>query len=235
MTGSHIRYKNFILLTGKMGAGKDTVAGIFENYGYKRFAIADKIREIADKNTDDFWPYYIYQDIKKLIELGDITGKSRENFYREMVHCFYKNKNDRRGILQDIGSVGRMFDKYLWIKYLDNQIKPLLETREKIIISDIRHVNEFLYFTEVRQFRSIKVIKPSRQRIKGLKARDGECSIDPNKLYHTSEKEVDLITSVDYEVVNDCSLCDLETKIRKILYLSGQRKYKLCRKKTENI
>ncbi len=63
-----------LLLIGKAGAGKDTVADyLVEKYGFQRYAFADKLKEIVK----DLWPD-AFKDGKPRKLLQDVGTKMRE-------------------------------------------------------------------------------------------------------------------------------------------------------------
>ncbi|AOQ24617.1 Dephospho-CoA kinase [Moorella thermoacetica] len=63
-----------LLLIGKAGAGKDTVADyLVEKYGFQRFAFADKLKEIIQ----DLWPD-AFKNGKPRKLLQDVGTKMRE-------------------------------------------------------------------------------------------------------------------------------------------------------------
>lgn len=115
-------------LTGYAQSGKDTVANILvENYGYKRVAFADKIRE------------YLYE-----------TNPMYDSIVGEPL--FVKAKVDRDGweeakksphirrLLQTSGVAARkVFGENFWVH---QAMKDIAEGHPNIVVTDVRFINE---------------------------------------------------------------------------------------------
>jgi len=110
-------------LTGYSRSGKDTVAKILvEQYGYKRVAFADKIREL-------------------LLEINPIMYNGGR--LRVLVDSFgwdvAKAQPEVRRLLQDLGLGARkLFRDDFWIK---QALAPTL-THQNIVVTDVRFTNE---------------------------------------------------------------------------------------------
>jgi len=111
-------------LTGYAQSGKDSVANILvEQYGYTRFAFADKIREL-------------------LIETNPLI---RDGFRVESVVSAYGWDQAKilfpeiRHLLQSLGVGARkLLGDDIWIYQVLKDVHP----KDKIVISDVRFINE---------------------------------------------------------------------------------------------
>lgn len=111
-------------LSGYARSGKDTVAELLVlNYGFKRMAFADGIREALVALNP------ILSDGHRLNELVDMYGWE-----------VAKSKDEVRRLLQVMGTeVGRkLINEDVWVWLLFNKIN----TDERIVIPDVRFPNE---------------------------------------------------------------------------------------------
>lgn len=210
------KLKDKVALVGKMGSGKDTVADIFEKNGYVKLAIADEIKRLAEKHTEDFESYHIYKDVQKLIEIGNISRKQKDAFFWDIVHLFktvpvVEGKN--RELLQELGELGRLYNQHLWLLVIQDKIDKLLNDGYSVVISDVRTVQEAIWFKE-RYFYIIKIGRDRDKRVASLKKR-GDI-VNSDRLSHFTEKEVDYISDFHWHINNnELSFQDLEKKICK--------------------
>ena len=120
-------------LSGKAGSGKDTVANILvEEFGYKRVAFGDKIKEcLLALDPIVTWNYYEsgYEDSTRLSELVAEVGWDKT-----------KQDPEVRRLLQRMGTeVGReILGEWVWIgaAYRNFSVK------NKVVITDVRFENE---------------------------------------------------------------------------------------------
>jgi hypothetical protein len=112
-----------IALIGAPGAGKDAIGKrLVEQHGFKRFAFADKVRQLAYETLSDSEQLDI--DI-----LGWDVAKRRSDFYR--AH------------LERVGDGARkVFGDEFWIDLIHNEILRCFEERKDIVITDLRKENE---------------------------------------------------------------------------------------------
>jgi hypothetical protein len=107
-------------ICGHAGAGKDMVADyLVKELGFVRMALADPLKEIANKYFNVPW---------------DVLRRS--------------DKPEKvRWLLQQLGTeIGRAYDPDLWVKYLDFQMATSPEKR--IVITDVRFPNEAKFLVE---------------------------------------------------------------------------------------
>jgi hypothetical protein len=122
-------------LNGISGSGKDTVADIYESYGYIRLSFAEHLKKVCcivfgwDEN--------------------DITGKNQTSRqWREEVDHWWSFRLGRqitpRQILQEIGTnVFRdHFDENIWLYSISRKIEKYLIEDKNVIITDVRFANE---------------------------------------------------------------------------------------------
>lgn len=111
-------------LSGKMGAGKDTLAQyLIDNYRYERYAFADHLKETAAFMTG--LPLHFFNDRRLKEQEAPGLGASP------------------RKILEVLGTeVGRNIDPDFWVKRLMHKLaaKP---GGSRIIITDMRFPNEY--------------------------------------------------------------------------------------------
>lgn len=134
--------RSIILLAGKAGSGKDTVANILvTKHSFKRFAFADILKEyVSDK-------YNIPLEI-----LFTQEGKKKEIIVN-------KKKVTLRELLIQEGAKKREQDIDYWVNLVIEKIKNEPLTQD-IVISDFRFENEYNRILEVfNEIITIKVIR----------------------------------------------------------------------------
>ena len=114
-----------ILLCGWAGAGKDATASILVNkYGYKRYAFADQLKDIASA---------IYGFPREMADTTD--GK------KNLWQCGFEKKTIR-DLLLLVGKVEReRFGKDIYVRSIIEEFKKLPEDSQ-IVISDLRYPAE---------------------------------------------------------------------------------------------
>lgn len=159
--------KSVLFITGYAGSGKSYVSDyISRKYGYKQFALGDKVKELTFK----------------LLKLFEVPINSIDDLYNE-------NKQKYRKYLQQIGTecCRGVLGNNIWCKTLFQQIRY----ESKIIITDLRFMNELEYFKKQYSYKfntDIKVIKVENKNI--------------IKMNHQSENEIDSL-KYDYLIRND--------------------------------
>ncbi len=126
--------KTVIMLSGKAGAGKDTVADyLVENHNYTKIAIAHELKEcVARECSIDVSLCYSQEAKESLV----INGKTL------------------RQILQETGDKYRVEDKYYWIRKTYERIKNT--NSDKIVICDWRFELESEFLEKQKEFDVIK-------------------------------------------------------------------------------
>lgn len=197
--------KIVIGVSGKLGCGKDYITNhvimpVIEKMGcrYLQCAFADQIKiNVMTKNNIS------YEDV-------------------------YENKTpDSRRLLQVEGTeVGRIQDKNIWVKYLDNWIK-VHENRgiNVYIISDVRFKNEYYYVKgEYRIGLMLRVIAPNRNKERLLRESKGDDELLSKISSHASECDLDDFTNDMFDMIvsNDTTdivnIDDLKYKFERLLY-----------------
>ena len=130
--------ETLILITGVAGSGKSTVAEYIEKrYGYKEYALGDKLKELT----------------YRLLKTFDVPVNLVDDLYDVNTKCKY------RKYLQLIGTecMRGTFGDDFWSEQLNNVIK----NENKAIISDVRFINEYNYFkSRYKRVYTIKVVRP---------------------------------------------------------------------------
>jgi hypothetical protein len=115
-------------LSGKAGVGKDTLANILvENYGYKRVAFADKIRECL-------------LALDPIVAVRDEYPIHLSEYFDDFGWERTKKLPEVRRLMQTFGTeVGRkLIDPSLWVELSLNGAEP----DYKIVVTDVRFPNE---------------------------------------------------------------------------------------------
>ena len=138
-----------ILLTGKAGSGKDTVADyLVANYGFKKAFFADTLKKA----------------VKEVFGLTDLQAYDREEREKVIPYWGYSP----RQMFQLIGTevFRNHFDKDIWVKSL--RYKVLQDLNSNWVISDSRFPNELNAFDGIgSQGREAIVIKVVRDGYNG--------------------------------------------------------------------
>ena len=108
-------------ITGKAGAGKDTLAAGFVRLGYRRIAFADALKEAAAVIAGEpSGPYFTHEG---KVEFSPVLGRTR------------------REALQSLGSAVRShLDEGVWVRRALAEWERL--GRPATVISDVRYDNE---------------------------------------------------------------------------------------------
>lgn len=183
---------------GKMGAGKTTVAKyLVHEYSFRRYALADRIREIANKIR-------LQQPIEAAKMLQELLGIGLYlEMFRFAMEC--EGKSDR-WILQRLGTdIVRSYDEDAWVRYL----LELIGDKPFVVIDDVRFKNELQYLKD-RDYVTIWV--NSNIRKERLMARDGYV----DGLEHSSELQLDE-SMFDYVIENNKGVEELYSQVDTII------------------
>lgn len=203
-----------ILISGKIGSGKDSVAKIIEEELHSSDVIvhhekfADYLKEICSTEfqpmLDELNPIFEKAGLKELVT-------NPKNFYDDKTIL-------SRHLLQIVGS--GLFRKYadsdFWIKHLAHEISQKLFKNESkdnvIVVSDWRFRNELELISYISQYRFtypdvdvklVRVIRPNKKS-------DAIAN-------HPSEIDLDNFQGFDYRINNFGSLATLRSKVKVML------------------
>lgn len=190
-----------ILISGKAGSGKSTVAG----------EITKKLQKIENLTV---MPYGFADPIK----------------YIAKAYFGWDGEKDNKGrrLLQQIGFIGREYNEDLWVEHFIKQ----LDKRAGIypfnfaVISDWRFPNELNFLEKNPLLDTITIRVFGRGGLQGANAND----VSETSLLEVGDEVLTAPTDLDetgfyydFQINNDCSLEELDTKIDTILsYISKQ-------------
>lgn len=208
-----------MILVGRAGVGKDTVAEMFGDI--PRYAYADAIKEmvsIIQSNGVNAGMNYI----------SDLSGHSVEELQGilPVVQTIEKTILDgkQRKHLQALGNGIRALFADFWLVVLKNKL--IRDNPEKYIVTDCRYQNELDMLKELQvgdpSFNvSIFISANKKERIKRMKQRDGSC--DETRLNDVSETSVDELKSqCDFVVNNSKDINHLKEQVDKIKDTIGE-------------
>jgi dephospho-CoA kinase len=191
-----------IVLVGKKGSGKDTVADhLTKSYGFERIAFADNVRRAVSLIYD--LPFE---------RLKGLTAEDRK--WREEPLGVLGGKTPRRA-LQLVGTeIGRLINKNTWVEKTWKEIEN--SKTEFWVITDCRFINEVKY-SKSRGAYIVYLERPSKKnwfwKFIDYLFRDR----------HPSEMEVERIKPLsDIIVVNDGTIEELYRKIDTVLSICPQ-------------
>jgi len=179
--------KQIIGLIGYKQSGKDTIADyLVKNYNYHKLSFAEPLKEIC-KILFNFDEEQLYGNKKEIIDINwNITPRQVYQFVG--THLF---RNEIQKLLPNIN------DNF-WVEILKQKIVKLLNENKKIVISDIRFLNEL---SMIKSFGSL-IIKITRA--------NNICVND-----HESEKYIDIF-NYDIAINNNGSINELYNDINLI-------------------
>jgi len=167
-----MRLKKFVGLVGYTGVGKDYIADILvREHGYTRLAFGDELKRMLIEIDP------IYQ------RLASVGGGS------EMEALEWDKREDleyTREKLQNLGHVVRTLapDHFVDI------VKDAMRAYEKVVVTDIRYMNELDVFTELPRSVSRKLVYVQR---------DGYGAINT----HSSEESIETLRSLSDTTINN--------------------------------
>jgi len=182
--------KKIVGIAGKKGSGKDTVASyLCKKYGFYKIALADPVKagvaaffgwsliDVYNKKEeiDSFWKIKIRKPLQVLAT----------EVFRERLGEFFP----------ELGWVGENFWVLRWIKEYKN--KKL----ERVVIPDIRFVNEIEEFRKRFNFYVIRVIR----------------DLGSDEDTHRSETELDNYDKFDFVLENNGTFEELYNKVDEIM------------------
>lgn len=208
-----------MILVGRAGVGKDTVADMFGDI--PRYAYADAIKEmVAIIQSDGVNAGMNY--------ISDLSGHSVEELQGilPVVQTIEKTVLDgkQRKHLQALGNGIRALFADFWLVVLKNKL--IRDNPDKYIVMDCRYQNELDMLKELQvgdpSFNvSIFISANKRERIKRMKQRDGSC--DETRLNDVSETSVDELKSqCDFVINNSKDFNHLKVQVDKIKDTIGE-------------
>jgi len=170
---------DLIFITGKIGSGKDTAADYLQNkFNFKKLRYGDIIKEILTSNGWDG-----KKDIKGrqlMLDVGAAFRKWDENIFVKQMVCLTINS-----IANEYNNPTKISSKF---------------NKKRIVISDVRLLNEIVYYLELleKEVRSIKYVS-----IKMLGSNYNNCrEIDEVIINDPTEISLDGYET-DYFILND--------------------------------
>lgn len=208
-----------MILVGRAGVGKDTVAEMFGDI--PRYAYADAIKEmVAIIQSDGVNAGMNY--------ISDLSGHSVEELQGilPVVQTIEKTVLDgkQRKHLQALGNGIRALFADFWLVVLKNKL--IRDNPDKYIVTDCRYQNELDMLRELQvgdpSFNvSIFISANKKERIKRMKQRDGSC--DEIRLNDVSETSVDELKSqCDFVINNSKDFNHLKAQVDKIKDTIGE-------------
>lgn len=183
-------------ILGGKGEGKDTLTGFLtKGYGYTRLAFGDRLKEKVSKEFS--------------IPLESLHDP--------------KTKEQHRELMQDVGELYRKYNPNIWVLELDEVYKTIARNDQEnyrnqnisVILSDIRHKNEFVYAEHYLQSLLIYVERPTNFFSRILQRFD-----------HISESQrFSLRKDCDIIVLNNGGLLDLEWAANKVAVIAETSPY----------
>lgn len=208
-----------MILVGRAGVGKDTVAEMFGDI--PRYAYADAIKEMVSIIQSDGVN-------AGMNYISDLSGHSVEELQGilPVVQTIEKTVLDgkQRKHLQALGNGIRALFADFWLVVLKNKL--IRDNPDKYIVTDCRYQNELDMLKELQvgdpSFNvSIFISANKRERIKRMKQRDGSC--DETRLNDVSETSVDELKSqCDFVINNSKDFNHLKAQVDKIKDTIGE-------------
>lgn len=208
-----------MILVGRAGVGKDTVAEMFGDI--PRYAYADAIKEMVSIIQSDGVN-------AGMNYISDLSGHSVEELQGilPVVQTIEKTVLDgkQRKHLQALGNGIRALFADFWLVVLKNKL--IRDNPDKYIVTDCRYQNELDMLKELDvgdpSFNvSIFISANKKERIKRMKKRDGSC--DETRLNDVSETSVDELKSqCDFMINNSKDLKHLKAQVDKIKDIIGE-------------
>lgn len=208
-----------MILVGRAGVGKDTVAEMFGDI--PRYAYADAIKEMVSIIQSDGVN-------AGMSYISDLSGHSVEELQGilPVVQTIEKTVLDgkQRKHLQALGNGIRALFADFWLVVLKNKL--IRDNPDKYIVTDCRYQNELdmlkgLDVGDPSFNVSIFISANKKERIKRMKQRDGSC--DETRLNDVSETSVDELKSqCDFVINNSKDFNHLKAQVDKIKNTIGE-------------
>src|SRR5690625_61911 len=187
-----------IALTGRIRSGKTTIADyLWLKHDFAKVSFARSLKLTADRLFSHLYEP-IYEDCP--FSEGGRTIKE----YRKP-----------RALLQELGQKMREIVEDVWIKQAEQDVKLAEDWRSTagVVIDDLRQPNEYEW-ARANGFIIIRVEADEALRLKRAE-QEGD-SFSAEDMAHDTEQHVDGF-SVDYTIVNDGDMNDLERQVDEIM------------------
>jgi len=138
-------------------------------------------------------------------------GDKLKRTFHELFPWVFAQSKPREGYQRFGQLIREEFDENVWVKHLASTVEFLEDSRKTrgIVITDLRQPNEYEW-CRANGFIIVRVTAPDELRIARAKAAGDNFSADD--LAHETERHVDRF-EVDYEIVNDGTLAELEAQV----------------------
>src|SRR5690625_4156242 len=187
-----------IALTGRMRSGKSTIADhLWLNHDFAKVSFASSLKQLADRLFSHLYEP-IYEDCP--FSEGGRTVKD----YRKP-----------RALLQELGQKMREIDEDVWIKEAEQDVKldEAWRGTAGVVSEGLRQPDEH-ECAGANGFIIIRVEADEALRLKRAE-QEGD-SFSAEDMAHDTEQHVDGF-SVDYTIVNDGDMNDLERQVDEIM------------------
>lgn len=187
-----------IALTGRIRSGKTTIADhLWLKHDFARVSFASSLKLTADRLFS-----HLYEPIYEDCPFSE-DGRSIKDYRKP------------RALLQELGQKMREIDEDVWIKQAEQDVKLAEAWRSTagVVIDDLRQPNEYDW-ARTNGFIIIRVEASESMRLE--RAKQAGDSFNEEDLAHDTEQHVDKF-DVDYTIVNDGDLDELERQVDEIL------------------
>lgn len=189
-----------IALMGRARSGKDTVAAhLVANYGYKRVAFADPLKEMALKADPLIVSQTEYEDGDETTVQYRLSDIARDDGWEGAKDVY----PEVRRFLQSLGSAVRdVLGEDTWLEKGMDTARWHMSEGHPVVFTDVRYMNEASAL-RWHGFTMVRIERPASQN-------SGPASA------HASETELDGYIP-DHVLVNDGSVSDLIAKVEALL------------------
>lgn len=182
---------NLIGITGKIGAGKSTLANILQKYGYEEYSFATPLKQIGE--IFGFSKESLYGSQEDKLKIHEKWGISARYFLQKLGTDIF-----RISLKEKIPEM--KIESSIWIELFKLKYNPSIKT----VISDVRFLDEAKAIKELGGI----IIKIERNRF--------DLSSETETNTHVSEIEMEQIQP-DFVLQNNESILELEQKMKIII------------------
>ena len=182
---------NLIGITGKIGAGKSTLANILRNYGYLEYSFATPLKQIGE--IFGFSKESLYGSQEDKLKIHEKWGISARYFLQKLGTDIF-----RISLKEKIPEM--KINSSIWIELFKLNYNPSVKT----VISDVRFLDE------------AKAIKELGGIIIKIERNNNRFDLSSELNTHVSEIEMEQIQP-DFIIQNNESILELEIKLKNII------------------